>query len=134
MASIGPLYSEWVHTPVNRKLRLFESDYLEALSRCPWWVVPIVWVPVILYLCYLSMSVEPSTFLVPWLPVSPPLTPLQLMVILPFGYLLWTLIEYSLHRFVFHLDPPPSSAFLTRFHFAIHGQHHKVGAVSVTVG
>ncbi len=126
VGKIGPHYKEWVHTPVNRNLRLFESDFIETFSRCPWWMVPIVWVPIILYLCHLAMSSQLSAIPMPWLPSSRPLTPLELVGLLPVGYLLWTFVEYALHRFLFHLDPPPSSPFLTTFHFLLHGQHHKV--------
>lgn len=43
-----------------------------------------------------------------------------------FGILLWTLLEYSLHRWVFHLEPSGRSQAMIYFHFAIHGLHHKV--------
>ena len=51
---------------------------------------------------------------------------MKLLTILPFGVLFWTFLEYCLHRFVFHLDPPPTSRAWITFHFIIHGQHHKV--------
>jgi sterol desaturase/sphingolipid hydroxylase (fatty acid hydroxylase superfamily) len=38
------------------------------------------------------------------------------------GYLGWTLIEYWVHRTVFHLEP--TSAFGARLHWMIHGVHH----------
>lgn len=43
-----------------------------------------------------------------------------------FGVLLWTLIEYSLHRWVFHMEPSGDSKAMIYVHFAIHGLHHKV--------
>jgi hypothetical protein len=42
------------------------------------------------------------------------------------GILLWTLIEYSLHRWVFHMEPSGKSKAMIYVHFAIHGLHHKV--------
>jgi 4-hydroxysphinganine ceramide fatty acyl 2-hydroxylase len=42
------------------------------------------------------------------------------------GFVLWTLMEYVLHRFLFHMEPPGSSKFLIGLHFVLHGQHHKV--------
>lgn len=42
------------------------------------------------------------------------------------GIFLWTLIEYCLHRFVFHACPPANWPMLITLHFLIHGQHHKV--------
>ena len=46
------------------------------------------------------------------------------------GLFLWSLVEYLIHRFLFHMKPPSDSAYLIMLHFAMHGQHHKVsGAV-----
>ncbi|KAH3768818.1 hypothetical protein DPMN_170034 [Dreissena polymorpha] len=42
------------------------------------------------------------------------------------GFLLWTLDEYVLHRWLFHRKPPTNSKFLITLHFLFHGQHHKV--------
>jgi sterol desaturase/sphingolipid hydroxylase (fatty acid hydroxylase superfamily) len=40
------------------------------------------------------------------------------------GFLAWTLVEYLLHRFVFHLAPEPT--FESRFkRFMVHGYHHE---------
>lgn len=41
------------------------------------------------------------------------------------GNLIWTLLEYGFHRFLFHVDRllPDMPAFLT-FHFLMHGVHH----------
>ena len=39
------------------------------------------------------------------------------------GVLTWQLIEYSLHRFLFHMEAR-SPAFIV-FHFTMHGAHHK---------
>ena len=38
------------------------------------------------------------------------------------GVLLWTLVEYVLHRWVFHYEP--RSAWGQRLHFLMHGVHH----------
>ena len=40
--------------------------------------------------------------------------------------LLWSFIEYMLHRYLFHLDPPDDSWFWMTFHFFLLGQHHMV--------
>lgn len=42
------------------------------------------------------------------------------------GILVWTLIEYVLHRFVFHMDTRNIGSFAKIFHFLLHGLHHKV--------
>jgi sterol desaturase/sphingolipid hydroxylase (fatty acid hydroxylase superfamily) len=42
-----------------------------------------------------------------------------------FGNLFWTIIEYLMHRFLFHLDEllPDRPLFFT-LHFLLHGIHH----------
>jgi dihydroceramide fatty acyl 2-hydroxylase len=39
-----------------------------------------------------------------------------------FGYVLWTLFEYWLHRIVFHFEP--EDGFGAKVHWMIHGVHH----------
>jgi 4-hydroxysphinganine ceramide fatty acyl 2-hydroxylase len=41
------------------------------------------------------------------------------------GNIIWTLLEYGMHRFLFHIDEllPDRPAFLT-LHFLLHGIHH----------
>src|SRR5215212_11016860 len=39
-----------------------------------------------------------------------------------FGYVLWTLFEYWLHRIVFHFEP--EDGFGAKLHWMIHGVHH----------
>lgn len=48
------------------------------------------------------------------------------MLQLSLGTFLWTLVEYSLHRWVFHLDSTKSNGAVCTFHFMLHGLHHKV--------
>lgn len=46
------------------------------------------------------------------------------------GMFLWSLLEYLIHRFVFHMKPPASNYYLITLHFLLHGQHHKVSRSS----
>ena len=46
------------------------------------------------------------------------------------GIVMWSFLEYSLHRWVFHLQPPATSSVLITFHFLMHGLHHKVQDLS----
>ena len=64
--------------------------------------------------------------MLPWASVPQPLSGSDVLSLLPIGFLLWTLLEYFLHRFVFHMEPWYTSGFSLQFHFIIHGQHHKV--------
>jgi 4-hydroxysphinganine ceramide fatty acyl 2-hydroxylase len=86
-------YLEQVHKPRHYKggdsAPLF-GNFLEPLSLTPWWVVPMVWVPPVSYGVYLANSGLSS----------PLFTGLYFTV----GLGIWTIVEYVLHRFLFHLD------------------------------
>lgn len=86
-------YLDQVHRPRHYKggesAPLF-GNFLEPLSKTPWWVIPTVWIPPVAYGTYLarqgfSSSAAEAAY---WL----------------FGLCLWSLIEYGLHRCLFHLD------------------------------
>ena len=86
-------------------------------------MVPIVWIPMILYMSWLACTQrQPS--LLPGPAITDPIKLPLFTVLFSFGLFAWTLIEYSLHRFVFHMVPRHPLAI--SFHFMIHGQHHKV--------
>ncbi|XP_036334065.1 fatty acid 2-hydroxylase isoform X2 [Rhagoletis pomonella] len=110
-------YDEWVHRPVDRPLRLFGPSYLEMFTKTPWWVIPLFWIPVICKCIWDEFSQN-------W---SAPSTSTLLCILFTSGILFWTLLEYILHRFVFHMKVTASSnPWLCTFHFMIHGLHHKV--------
>lgn len=52
VGSLGRKYNKWVLSPVDRKLRLFQYDFMELMTVTPWFLVPLVWIPVSLYLMY----------------------------------------------------------------------------------
>lgn len=39
---------------------------------------------------------------------------------------MWSIVEYVLHRYVFHMDTRKLGATGKVFHFMLHGLHHKV--------
>jgi 4-hydroxysphinganine ceramide fatty acyl 2-hydroxylase len=42
-----------------------------------------------------------------------------------FGCIVWTILEYTLHRFLFHLDfYLPDNGVAITLHFLLHGIHH----------
>lgn len=86
-------YLDQVHRPRHYKggasAPLF-GNFLEPLSLTPWWVVPMVWVPPVAYGTYISHE-----GLTGWG---------QVATCFGFGLFLWSLVEYVLHRFLFHLD------------------------------
>jgi 4-hydroxysphinganine ceramide fatty acyl 2-hydroxylase len=84
-------YLEQVHRPRHYKggasAPLF-GNFLEPLSLTPWWVVPMLWLPPVGYGTYLAagqLGLQTAGY---WV----------------FGLCFWTIIEYTLHRFLFHID------------------------------
>ncbi|XP_064885026.1 fatty acid 2-hydroxylase isoform X3 [Columba livia] len=135
---LGEKYDEWVHQPVDRPIRLFHSDFLESLSKTAWYVVIVVWVPVVLYLSWVSYTSLAqgntrlfSSFTTEYsIPVHKYFFPFIFLV----GMFLWSLLEYLIHRFVFHMKPPASNYYLITLHFLLHGQHHKASASAPASG
>lgn len=58
---MGDRYWEWVNLPVNRPIRFFQSDILELLSITPWYIMPIVWFPIVIYFFYMGCVGNIST-------------------------------------------------------------------------
>lgn len=49
----------------------------------------------------------------------------QMLLAAVSGFLVWTLMEYILHRFVFHSEKwLPDSKLIRYLHFVLHGVHH----------
>jgi dihydroceramide fatty acyl 2-hydroxylase len=88
---------------------MFESDFFERFSRVHPLVPAVVYLPLVGGSLYVGAHVHG---------VSLPRLGLQLV----YGYLLWTLVEYWLHRLVFHL--PVVGPKTARMNFLIHGVHH----------
>lgn len=82
---------------------------LSCMAACRW-VVPCIWTPITAALLLQSILVWRASL--PWL-----------FALVAAGLLLWQLIEYSLHRFIFHAEP--SSYWGITLHFLFHGCHHK---------
>ncbi|XP_049817262.1 fatty acid 2-hydroxylase [Aethina tumida] len=118
VTGLGEKYKQWVISPVDRELRLFESNILEWLTITPWYVVPIVWIPIIIYLGHYGINVYQSH--------TNDYALLMPAILVTLGIIAWTLVEYSLHRWVFHMEPSGKHKATIFFHFAIHGLHHKV--------
>uniref|UniRef100_A0A182KEA3 Fatty acid 2-hydroxylase n=1 Tax=Anopheles christyi TaxID=43041 RepID=A0A182KEA3_9DIPT len=122
--NLGEKYGEWVNKPVDRELRLFGPSWVENLTRTPWWIVPGFWIPAILYII-VEHGAHQLAIGRGYNSPSESFRTVHLYLHLVIGALAWTLLEYSLHRWVFHLDPK-GNRILQTFHFLIHGQHHKV--------
>jgi len=93
----------------NETVRMFESDFMEFFSR----VHPAT--PLLLYMpvvgCMLYLSLWQRKLSIP--------TVAGLFVL---GILLWTLLEYLIHRYIFHYEP--TSHLGKRLHYIVHGVHH----------
>ncbi len=93
----------------DETVRMFKSDFMEALSKVHPSVPVIIYLPVILYMFYMSVfKFEISAS--------------GIIGLFVFGIFVWTLTEYLLHRFVFHLKL--KSELGKRIHFIFHGVHH----------
>ncbi|CAN0391149.1 unnamed protein product [Lampetra planeri] len=122
-------YDEWVHQPVDRHIRLFGSDLVESWTKTSWYVVPSVWLPVVLLWsvwCNRELA-RGDTALHPPLLTSVSVTVGQewFPFLFLLGMFIWSFVEYSLHRFLFHMTPPANNYYLITLHFLLHGQHHK---------
>ncbi len=97
--------------PNAEPIRLFQSDFLEFFTHISPVTVLVMWVPVAIFL--LAYSV--------WSASGPGFAwhiPLGVIV----GLVLWTLAEYTLHRFLFHYRPRTPRQ--ERIFFLFHGVHH----------
>jgi len=93
----------------DETVRMFKSNFLEAFSRVHWTVPLIIYTPVIIYLLYRS-------YLISNISTS------KILLLVIAGIVIWSITEYTLHRFVFHYEP--KSKFGKRLHFIVHGVHH----------
>lgn len=86
-------YLDQVHRPRHYKggesAPLF-GNILEPFSKTPWWIIPTLWLPPVLYGTFLARQALNSTS--------------EAAAYFCGGLALWTLLEYALHRFLFHLD------------------------------
>ncbi|MGC9399810.1 MAG: sterol desaturase family protein [Anaerolineae bacterium] len=95
----------------DEPIRLFKSDVLEFFTHIHPAVVAVIWLPVIVF--FLARAVRT---------IPPNTAPLYLPLAVLTGLCIWTLAEYTLHRFVFHFKPRTS--WQKRLSFLFHGVHH----------
>ncbi len=91
----------------NETIPLFKNSFLEYFSHIHPVTPVIVFVPVLLICAYFGFQRVPV-----------------INGVLAYfgGILLWTLIEYVIHRWAFHYHP--KSATGKKVHFLVHGIHH----------
>jgi sterol desaturase/sphingolipid hydroxylase (fatty acid hydroxylase superfamily) len=93
----------------NETVRMFESDFIEFFSRVHPATPLLLYMPVVGYMLYLSL----------W---QQKLSILAVGGLFLLGILLWTLLEYLIHRSIFHYEP--KSHLGKRLHYIVHGVHH----------
>ncbi|KAI8079795.1 uncharacterized protein BX664DRAFT_341471 [Halteromyces radiatus] len=103
-------YLEQVHKPryLPTSAVFFGHPLLEPLTKTVWYAVPLLWLPFVIYQIYQAYTDLFST-----------------LVLFVLGVFIWSLLEYGLHRCLFHFDdhlPDRQWAFL--LHFVLHGFHH----------
>ncbi|RLV92217.1 Ceramide very long chain fatty acid hydroxylase SCS7 [Spathaspora sp. JA1] len=105
-------YLDQVHRPrhYGKGSAPIFGNFLEPLSLTPWWAVPIIWIPPNMYIFYIGLTNQHVV---------------SALSIWALGLFIWTLVEYFLHRCVFHIDQylPDHPVFFT-LHFLLHGVHH----------
>ena len=90
-------------------VRMFKSSFLESLSKVHWTVPLYIFIPVIGFCIYKDFENAIGLF-----------SFIELFVL---GLFVWTLVEYIMHRFVFHYAPA-DKPWAQRIHFIFHGVHH----------
>ncbi len=103
--------SHFVIDHSDTPIRLFKSDFLEFFTHISPVAIVLIWTPVIALFLWRAV-------------VERPLASSGIYILICFiaGLLFWTLAEYTLHRFLFHL--PPRTKLAERISYLFHGIHH----------
>lgn len=95
----------------SEPIRLFKSDFMEFFTHIHPAVVLAIWLPVAVVFLAWAILNRPAPGL--WLHI-----PIGFVA----GWLVWSLTEYLMHRFVFHYHP--KSQRMQKFFYLFHGVHH----------
>lgn len=93
----------------GESIRIFKNPILESFTHVHPIVPLVLWLPVILFLLYRGVTVHS-------------ISTIEFISLFFFGIILWTFMEYMLHRFIFHWDAKSSAG--KYFVFLFHGLHH----------
>ncbi len=93
----------------DETVRMFKSDFMEALSKVHWTVPLYFYVPVVLYFLYRSLYIFGESIE-------------NTILYFVLGLFFWTFAEYFLHRFLFHFHP--KSEVGKKIIWTFHGVHH----------
>lgn len=92
-------------------IRLFKSDFLEFFTHVHPITIIVIWVPYSIYMLYSGYALS-----------GPRSAPEGMVLSFVIGFLIWTFMEYNIHRFFFHFHP--RTAWQERIVFLFHGVHH----------
>ena len=107
---VASVASDRPHAPAiyrGATARMFDSDFFEFFSKVHPAVPAILFVPVVAWFAFQGWEAA---------------TPARFALALGGGVLFWTFLEYSLHRFVFHI--PDTGPITHWINFTFHGVHH----------
>jgi 4-hydroxysphinganine ceramide fatty acyl 2-hydroxylase len=93
----------------NETVRMFESDFMEFFSHVHPATPVVLYGPIIGLMLYLSFAQKK-------------LSVITVLLFFVVGVLIWTLLEYVIHRYVFHYEPKTRIGKM--LHFIMHGVHH----------
>ena len=93
----------------NESVRFFDNDLVERFSHVHPVTPVVIFLPVIAYTLYLALGPRGLSIA-------------ATASLFALGLLIWTLVEYVMHRYFFHYEP--TSRWGKRIHFFVHGAHH----------
>lgn len=110
---------------------LFDFAGLDLFSIIPYKLILIVWLPIVFYHIYRGIIATPLGWLDERVNIfgtsnnEESSSALFIAAILVVGILIWSLAEYTLHRFLFHSEKWMPDVRIVRYlHFILHGIHH----------
>ena len=89
--------------------KLYESALMERITRTPIWVPQIMWVAISSGFFWVSFT-------------KTGILPFQILLLGIAGFLIWTIAEYVVHRFLYHTET--ESDLLYDIQYKGHGFHH----------
>lgn len=93
----------------DETVRMFKNNLLESVSKVHFTVPILIYFPIIAFFFYRANTLLHVSFI----------NQLEYIVL---GIFVWTLTEYSLHRFIFHFEPDNRVG--KKLHFIFQGVHH----------
>ena len=89
--------------------RMFKNNFFESLSKVPFYVPLIIYIPVIAVFIWLALGYAHCNFF-------------AFLGLFVAGIIMWTLMEYLIHRYPFHYVS--SNKTIARLVWIAHGVHH----------